>query len=382
MNILQINASYKPAYIYGGPTISVSKLSEELVKNGHTVQVFTTTANGTTELPVTTTATQQVSGVAVRYFKRLTKDHTHFSPQLLLALWKEVPGFDLVHIHTWWNLVSIGSCCIALLRHVPVVLSPRGTLSPYSFTNKHNFIKKLFHQIAGRYLLNCCHLHSTSEREQTALALLLKPKSTFQCYNLVNLPDDLPRLQYKKGKLQLLFLSRIEKKKGLDLLLDALARLTIPYELTIAGSGGEAYIGKLKKRALETGIDEHIHWVGFKNHDKFELMSRHHLLVLPSYDENFGHVVIESLAVGTAVLISKEVGLADYVQQNNLGWICDTTVSSIAEKLNAIYHSQGRLDMLREFAPAMVISKFQDAQLIEKYVDMYQQVSQHTSPYD
>jgi len=376
MKILQINASYKPAYIYGGPTMSVSKLSEQLVKAECNVEVFTTTANGTEELKLSTAVPQQVDGVTVRYFKRLSKDHSHFSPQLLLALWKEIRSFDVVHIHAWWNLVSMLSCFIALIRNVPVILSPRGTLSSYTFTNRHVGLKKMLHITIGKFLLNRCHIHSTSEREQVAIAQLLNPKSIFNIYNLVNLPVYIPPPAYQSGMLKLLFLSRIENKKGLDLLFDALAELSIPYQLSIAGSGDEAYIEKLKMKSRQLGIAERLEWIGFKTHSKFDLIASHDILVLPSHDENFGNVVIESLCVGTSVLISKEVGLAEYVQKNNLGWICDTTVSSIQENLSHIYHSSGKLKIIREFGPAVITNGFNDDKLTQQYLNMYELVSQ------
>lgn len=374
MKILQINASYKPAYIYGGPTMSVSKLSEQLIKAGCRVEVFTTTANGPEELPVSPGIPQQVSGVTVRYFKRLSKDHTHFSPKLLLTLWKEVRSFDLVHIHAWWNLVSVLSCFIALLRKVPVVLSPRGTLSPYSFTNRHAGIKKIFHNIIGSPLLQRCHVHTTSEREETAITKLLRPRKIFNIYNLVNFPPHIPTVDSRKGPLRLLFLSRIEQKKGLELLFAALAKCSIPYHLTIAGDGEAAYIEALKRLARQYQIQDCITWVGFKTWNKFELIAQHQVLVLPSYDENFGNVVIESLSVGTAVLISKEVGLAGYVQQNNLGWVSDCTPISIQQQLSMIYQEPDKLSIIREYAPAMVVGSFNEVKLLKQYIDMYGQV--------
>lgn len=374
MKILQINASYKPAYIYGGPTMSVSKLSEQLVKNGCTVEVFTTTANGSKELPVIPGIPQQVSGVTVRYFNRLSKDHTHFSPKLLLTLWKEVRSFDLVHIHAWWNLVSVLSCFIALLRKVPVVLSPRGTLSPYSFTNRHTGIKKIFHTIFGRPLLQRCHIHTTSEREATAIAKLLRPKKIFNIYNLVNFPSHIPAAVPQQGPLRLLFLSRIEQKKGLELLFTALAQCSLPYHLTIAGDGEATYIEELKHLALQYQIQHCISWIGFKTRNKFELITQNQVLVLPSYDENFGNVVIESLCVGTAVLISKEVGLAAYVQQNNLGWVSDCTPISIQQQLHMIYQNPDKLNIIREYAPAMVVGSFNEVKLLKQYINMYRQV--------
>lgn len=189
MKILQINASYKPAFIYGGPTMSVSMLCEQLVKKHIEVMVFTTTANGADELPVTLNNQVDVDGVPVIYFNRLTKDHTHFSPALLSKLWHSVKNYDVVHIHAWWNMVSVLSCLIAVMRGVPVVVSPRGTLSPYSFSNKNRFIKKLIHQILGKPLLDRCYLHVTSQYENEAISRLVKPNNIFTIPNFVKLPD-------------------------------------------------------------------------------------------------------------------------------------------------------------------------------------------------
>lgn len=354
--------------------MSVSRLSEQLAKHGHYVAVFTTTANGTAELPVTGNRPQNIDGVLVRYFKRMTKDHSHFSPRLLMTLWKEVKTFDIVHIHAWWNLVSVISCGIALLRRVPVVMSPRGTLSPYSFNHRHSFIKKAFQHLIGRQMLNHCYLHATTKREEKALEQLLKPKGVFTIHNAVVFPEYLPVQGRKSPVLKLLFFSRIDPKKGLELLFAALSGLSIPYRLTIAGKGDEDYIASLKKLSRQYQIEQHLDWVGFKS-NKFEIMARHDLLVLPSYDENFGNVVIESLCVGTAVLVSKEVGLAQYVEKNQLGWICETNIPSVKEMLVKIYHSPGTLQILREFAPVIIIREFNETRLIKQYLEMYHKIS-------
>jgi len=383
LKILQVNASYKPAYIYGGPTMSVSKLSEELVKAGCTVEVFTTTANGLTELQVITVLPQDIDGVKVRYFKRLTKDHSHFSPGLLAFLWKEVRSFDVVHIHAWWNLVSMFACFIAVLRRVPVVLSPRGTLSSYSFKNRHVALKKAFHILICRPLLSYCFLHTTSEREQAAMAALLKPKGIYTIYNFVKMPRIAPIPAAKPLKPQennmfrLLFFSRIEQKKGLELLFAALADTTLPFRLTIAGGGDEKYIAMLKKLTNDYKIDHQIDWAGFKDGDKFDLMAAHHLLILPSYDENFGNVVIESLAVGTAVLISREVGLATYIESRQFGWICNANSLSIKNSLTEIYNNPEKLNTIRKLAPSGIRNDFEETTLVKQYYKMYKQINDH-----
>ncbi len=389
MRILQITAAYKPAYIYGGPTMSVAKLSEEIAGSTCGVEVFTTTANGAAELPVPANEKQNIDGVPVRYFKRITGDHSHFSPALLITLWREVRTFDVVHIHAWWNLVSVLSCAIALLRKVPVILSPRGTLSNYSFNSNHMAIKKMMHHWIGKPLLNRCYVHTTAQREQQAMALLLKPKGLFTISNFVSLPalskittgtsftTEIPAKN--KAVLRLLFLSRIDKKKGLELLFEALSAINIPYHLSIAGTGAADYVQQLKQLSITCRINNHIDWLGFKNAEegKFELIAAHDLLVLPSYDENFANVVIESLSMGTAVLLSKQVGLAAYTDMKQLGWICDTNAASIRTAIMAISKDRDALVRIRKSAPGIINEDFKESRIIKEYLDMYKIVCRH-----
>jgi glycosyltransferase involved in cell wall biosynthesis len=375
VRILQICAAYKPAFIYGGPTMSVSMLSEQLTKAGINTEVYSTTANGKTELPVTPGVPVNVDGVTVTYFKRLTKDHTHFSPSLLKKLWQQAPQFDVVHIHAWWNLVSLFACFIALLRNVTVVVSPRGTLSSYSFNNKNIGVKQLIHSLLGKPMLSKCYLHVTSGRESVAIEGLIAPKSITVLPNFVKLQAYKPSLKVKEDDtLKLIFFSRIEEKKGLDLLLNALVNVTVPYQLTIAGDGDENYVESLKAMAANNHIDDKISWIGFQNENKFDVLSEHDLFILPSYDENFGNAVIESLSVGTPVLISEQVGLADYVIKNELGWVCQTSANSITGTINSIAANKAALQQIKNIAPGIIYEDFNENNLVKRYVAFYNQL--------
>jgi glycosyltransferase involved in cell wall biosynthesis len=375
VKILQVNASYKPAYIYGGPTMSVSKLSEELTKAGCEIDVFTTTANGPDELPVPPGEPAYVDGVRVIYFKRLTKDHTHYSPGLLMALRRHIKHFDAVHIHAWWNLVSVLACRIAVKQGVPVVISPRGTLSDYSFSNKNSLPKKLIHGLLGKTLLGKSFMHVTSMREQQAMEKLVTPKRIFNIPNFIALPGKLSGvIMNQSDKLRLIFFSRVEAKKGLELLFDALKNIGLSYSLTIAGDGDVGYVDGLKALVQKNRIAEHINWIGFRTDDKFDILQQHDLFILPSYDENFGNAVIESLSVGTGVLISQNVGLSDYVQQKNLGWVCEQTVASLREHINGAAQHRDVLLRIRQTAPAIIRSDFNEAALTEKYIGMYKEI--------
>jgi glycosyltransferase involved in cell wall biosynthesis len=376
LRILQISAAYKPAYVYGGPTMSVAMLCEQLVHAGCTVSVFTTTANGVTELDVKPNGTVMVDGVNVTYFKRITKDHSHLSPALLKAVWKNAKIYDAVHIHAWWNLVSVLSCLIAVIRRVPVVVSARGTLSPYSFQNKNRAIKSLIHNLLSKPVLKRCHIHATSQRENEAVNSIISPKSSAIIPNFVKLPVYHPSVQNATtASIKLIFFSRIEEKKGLDILINALSLVKAAFHLTIAGNGNEGYVDSLKQLAADKSVSDKITWAGFINEDKFELLQKHDLFVLPSYDENFGNAVIESLSVGTPVLISREVGLADYVNKNRLGWLCETSAISVAGMIDQIVARPHELERIRQQAPNIIYTDFNAGSIVEKYIGLYTKIS-------
>ncbi|RYE26383.1 MAG: glycosyltransferase [Sphingobacteriaceae bacterium] len=303
MKIIQVTASYKPAVIYGGPTMSVSKLSEQLNKNNIDTEVVTTLANGKTELGFPVGKVTRIENVPVRFFKRITKDHSHFSPGLIKYLLKlRKSETTIVHIHAWWNLVSMFGCAIAQLKKIPVVLSPRGTLSNYSFNNKHNLFKFWIHLLAGKKLLSNCCFHVTSEAEKSEILQLINPEKIQVISNFLTLPI---RFDFKSDR--------------------------------------KSAILKL-------------------------------LLILPSYNENFGNVVIESLAVGTPVLISNKVGLADYIIKNKLGWTFENQPEKLRKALTEINTNKSELDEIRFRSPQKIKEDFSDEMLVNQYINFYKEV--------
>ncbi len=378
MKLLQIIPTYKPAYIYGGTITAISLLCETLVaKGGCQVTALSTTANGKEELPVHKHKPLLVDGVEVYYFPRWTKDHTQFSPALLIWLWRNVKKFDAVHIHSWWNISVLLSAWVCILRGVKPVLSPHGMLSPFTLTGK---FKPYFHRFLGKKLLKNTLLHTTSEQE-TSECLALIPE-----WEHINLPNfiDLDSLPFAKKKslnghavhandtIRLLFLSRLHQKKGIELLFEALAQLPFKWSLTMAGDGESDYIEGLKKQSKDLHIDDKINWLGWVNAEKrlaaFETAD---LLVLTSHNENFAIVVIESLAVGTPVLVSKHVGLANYVSEKNLGWVCDTTTESIRDKLMEVHSQTAQRIEMAERSSNQIRQDFDPSILVQRYMNMY-----------
>jgi glycosyltransferase involved in cell wall biosynthesis len=350
------------------------------------VEVYTTLANGKEELPYQNRETKIIEGVKVTYFKRITKDHSHFSSALLIHLWQNAKTFDVIHIHAWWNLVSMASVLVCLCRGIKPIVSPRGMLGDYTMSKG----KSLFHRLVGNQLLKRCNFHATTAMEAKEIAKrvfdgkvevmdLMKTRyesqgarqkkddnKIFIIHNSVKLPEDLPvKTRVFDGSLKLIFLSRIHHKKGIELMLDALALVNFPFKLSIVGEGEPDYVESLKSKAESLKLNEKINWVGaVYGEEKYQLLANHDAFILPSYNENFANVVIEAIAVGTPVFLSDKVGLKDYVREHDFGLIfkLDELEASLKKAYSLFtenkLHFNNVLSVIRE-------------PLTAKYIEMY-----------
>lgn len=373
MKILHIVPSYKPAYIYGGTITAVAGLCESEAQLGHEILVFTTTANGKEELAVLMDEPQCVDGVKVHYFKRITKDHTHFSPTLLIALWKIAKKVDAIHIHSWWNLVTMPAVFICWLRGVKPFFSPHGMLSNYSLENRKSGVKALFHKSIGRFLLRQTILHATSQQEAQEGRKLIPNWRYILAFNIVELP---PLKNYRadgsNSIFKLVFLSRIHPKKGIELLFEALSLVEFPFLLQIAGKGDDSYEASLKKLVVQYQLTDSIVWLGWLNgEEKYRLLAEADLFVLPSFNENFAMVVVEALAVGTPVLLSDQVGLKQYVLEHQFGRICRPEVNHLMEQLVSIQRNEQARNDIRRRAIPQIYEDFSPTIIAESYVDAY-----------
>jgi glycosyltransferase involved in cell wall biosynthesis len=370
VKILHITPSYKPAFVYGGPIISIAQLCEAEVALGQVVKVSTTLANGVEELRLNK---DTIEGVSVSYYQRWTGDHSHFSPGLLRRIFMQAPNYDIVHIHSWWNLVTIPAVFLAWIRGVKPILSPRGMLSPYTLNQSR--LKRYFHQIIGKWLLQNTILHATSQQELMEALEVVPGWRHFVLPNIIELPEP-GQYQAKSSNsdvFQIIFLSRIHPKKGIEFLLAVLAQLEIPFHVQIIGEGELEYTSHLKQIAKSYGIDTKLDWLGWKEGaEKFEYLANSDLFVLPSYNENFANVVLESLSVGTPVMISNQVGLSDYVQSVELGWVIPLEKNLWVKALDEACLARQLREDIRIKALALIHQDFGAENLAKKYIEAYQ----------
>lgn len=346
LKILQIVPSI--ALVYGGPSQMVRGLSAALARQGATVTVLTTDANGDQgQPPLEVPLGQPVAteGYQVVYFRRFPFERYKFSLPLLAWLYRHGGDYDLAHIHALFSPVSSGAAAVARTRGLPYILRPLGTLDPADLAKKRRLKQLYTAALEGANLRGAAALHFTSQEEArvskrfgsssqelilplgvTPLAGKSAGQSVRQRYGIA---AETPIL---------LFMSRLDPKKGLDLLLPVLEELaqTLPFHFMLSGGNPQdsGYVEGVRRRIEGSILGERTTITGFvTGNQKAEILAAADLFVLPSYYENFGIAVAEAMAAGKPVVISNRVHIWEDIQGSGSGWVTDCDRNTLAQAL-------------------------------------------------
>lgn len=155
-----------------------------------------------------------------------------------------------------------------------------------------------------------------------------------------------------------LFLSRIHKKKGLDKLIPAMARIAA-VNLVVAGNDEDNYTAELRALARVAGVEHRVHFIGpVFGAAKWSLLKQARLFVLPSYSENFGNVVLEAMAVGCPVVVTPQTGIAEIVLRTGSGIVCSNEPDVLAAEIQSLFYDAQRQARFGKAGRDAVINEF------------------------
>lgn len=382
LKIVQVVASYLPAVRYGGTIVSVHGLCRALAARGHEVDVLTTSVDGPGDSPVVHGEPVLIDGVRVWYFQSRHLRRLYYAPHLAAALRRQLAATDIVHTHAvyLWPLWQAG----AAARHagVPYVVSPRGMLEKDLIERKSALWKALLIGfVERRHLEGAAAIHVTSGRERDELLRFgfdLPP-----LYEVANGVDEEPAATGQAASPAIaavlgrgpfvLFLGRVNWKKGLDRLIAAM-REAPSVGLVIAGNDEERYWPTLAGLAAASGVGDRVTYVGpVHGADKASLLRLAAALVLPSYSENFGNVVLEAMAAGRPAIVTPEVGLAPVVSESGAGWVVDGDPAQLGAKIAEVVAHPERADRAGRAGRALVHQRFSWHQVAGQMEEVYLQ---------
>lgn len=379
MRVLQIIPSI--SLVYGGPSQMVLGLSAALAAQGLEITILTTDSNGDLgqpplEVPLNQPIAQ--NGYRILYFHCFPFRRYKFSWDLLQWLKQHICEYDLAHIHALFSPVTTLAATIARYHQLPYIIRPCGMLDPADLHKKKR-VKQIYAALLEKpNLAGAAAIHFTSQQEAkiserfglSATDKMATPQDLIIPLG-VNIrnesPFPIPGLeaiieleqnqglktqflhsflfslsQVQKNNLKrsqipvILFLSRIEPKKGLNLLIAALELIlaeNINFHFILAGSNPQDadYEKQIKQKIAASPLAAHTTVTGFVTGQvKRSLLQNADLFVLPSYYENFGIAVAEAMAAGTPVVISDRVYIWEEVQQAEAGWVGPLDIEAIA----------------------------------------------------
>jgi glycosyltransferase involved in cell wall biosynthesis len=339
----------------GGPTRAIGIIERALSDSG--VEVTTLTTDHDLELERRPGDPAAENG-ARRIYAHKWLDTYKVAPGLVPSLMKAVQGHDVVHIHALFSFASTTAAWVARYSRVPYVVRPLGTLGCYGMRARRRRLKRLSTALVeGPIIRRAAAMHFTSRAElEEAEALGLPMRGVVIPLGVdwegpPAAPVAHPALA---GCRVILFLSRLDPKKNVEALIDAVASsqmLSSSCALLIAGTGESAYVSSLQARASAAGLSDRTVWLGYvEGAQKRAALAAADVFVLPSISENFGIAAIDALHAGVPCVLGRGVAIAREIDEAGAGLAVPPEAGAVAQALERILGTDLRRRMAQRAA--------------------------------
>ena len=385
LNILHVVSMVAPRY--AGIGIASQMMARYQAKIGHKVTICTTNADfpkGTLVVPPGEPVFKD--GTLTWYFP------VQIRPLLVsIPLWNwmksKIMSFDIVHIHGLYRFPVTAAAWMARKAGVPYLVMPHGSLDPFLHKqSQYNLpLKRIYERLFDIPNINHAAAvnYTTAEEAKRAAFIKLRTKPVIlpcgiDWENYRRLPPQgnfRRRIKINDKTPLVLFLGRINFKKGLDLLVPAfgnVVKILPDARLAVVGPDNEGYSSKVRQWCVEQGIQDKVFFV---DHLGLESVKEAYMdadvFVLPSYTENFGLTVVEAMACGTPVVISDQVNISSEIQNSRAGFVVSLDARSMADTICRVLVDKGMAsDMGRK--GRRIAERYGWPLIVEKQIEMYQ----------
>lgn len=285
---------------------------------------------------------------------------------------------DIVHVNCCWLPACAAVQRIAQKRGYKVVLTPHGMLEPW-IIKRHYWTRKVpalwLYQKAAVQMADCVQATAESERDNL---LKLGYNSNIK---VVRLGIDAESIEMKrswKKSRQILFLSRVHVKKGINFLVEAadvLRNELQGYKILVAGEGDADYVEAMKRMICDRGLQDIVQLIGgVYGDEKWRLFQTSDFFVLPTHSENFGLAIAESLASGTPVITTVGTPWSDLNSSEAGAWIEIGTEPLVETLRRFLSLSEDELETMGRNGRKLIETKYSAHVMAEQMMEVYKSV--------
>jgi len=380
MKVLQVVPSLAPEW--GGPVKVVNELAGALEAIGVSSEIISAQGRRVGN-PETVTNDIPIHLFETGPIARLWTAHT---PGLKKTLARKIPDFDLVHIQELWHYPGYIASKIARSRNVPYIVTIHGELNEWNLQQKR--LKKQIYMTAIQrgILQKSAALHAITQAEsnrirqleiETPVAMIPNGIHTEEFENLPDRSQFVSRYPELENRLIVLFLGRIQQKKGLDILAQAfgnLARTRDDVRLVVAGPDEDNTLTEVKTILKSHGALEKAVFPGMlTGEQKLEALSAADIFALTSYSEGFSVALLEALSAGLPLVITDECNFPE-VGDSRAGFVVRPNDSETASALMSLLDSADLRREMSENARRLVRSNYTWERIAEKMFTLYENV--------
>lgn len=386
MRVLHVVPSLDRAQ--GGTSKVVPELAAALVKQGLSVDIATTVGDTEESIEATILVGADDRVIPVHGFRRQRSGSYAFSWQLTVWLRRNLGDYDLVHINGAFSFPALVASRIARQMNKPYVLSPHGMLDAWALQHKAWKKAPYMKLIERKTLMRAAALHALAMSEKLSFDRLGLHPPAFILPNGINVEefDALPareifeaRCPEVKGKKIVLFLGRIDYKKGLDFLIKAYAQVRQASEhsstcLVVAGPDLVGYRAAIEELIRAEHLGGHVFFAGMLSGDvKLAALNAADIFVLPSRSEGFSVAILESLAAGCPVIITEGCNFPQ-VTKAMVGKVIPTGVEPLRQALTEMLSDDEQRRVMGARARKFVEEDFDWTALAARMSGVYEDV--------
>lgn len=349
----------------GGVSIYMQLLAKEL---GKLVDLLVVTLQTVDPL--------KLENCRVRFLPLPMSEISEFRKEWISILEEERP--DVVHVNGIWMLHTWIVQREALRLGMRTFITTHGMLEPW-IVGRHRLKKRVALLLFQRKALREAEvLVATAESEKDNILKLGYNPNVCVIANGIDVEGVKMKMSWKRTR-RIVFLSRVHVKKGIEMLIEAVAKLgneLKTYEVIVAGEGEAGYVGTLKDKVAAAGTGDMVCFVGgVYGEDKWALLRSADVLVLPTFSENFGIVVAEALACGTPVVTTKGAPWSG-LEEWGCGWWIERDIDSlVAAMKDFLALTDDELERMGRMGRRLVEAKYSSRRMADDMLRLYQRLS-------